>query len=319
MNPSDNPPSFAERPQVPLGVRFYPLWWWYFVGCVLVAQTFLVTRLWGGWDALALLQLVAFQVIFLPRIALIAAGISLGLTLLTSRMVRWIARPMATRWLAPLSILPPASEIPLYLRTGERPLIQVPGRCRVQNIWEPGWLIVTDDRLLWLSGIWRTVRWEIDASDPEWLLEWHVRIGRTPRWFGGYVVGMPPRLIAERDDDTESKTIAEVLALADPAGFVQALSSLRNPAVDPEETEASTTVAETSTKVELPPLRRSGTTSARGLQSTGSRHTALPPPRDYSRKRVRRGRGTAREGGETVPRAGTLVGSVMLPPRREWG
>lgn len=319
MNPADNPQPFAERPQVPLRVRFYPLWWWYFVGSVLVAQTFLATRLWGGWNAIALLQLVAFQVIFLPRIALIAAGVSLALTLLTSRMVRWIARPMAIRWLAPMSILPPASEIPLYLRTGERPLIQVPGRRRVQNIWEPGWLIVTEDRMLWLSGIWRTVCWDIDAPDPKWLLESHVRLGRTSRWFGGYVVGMPPRLIAERDDDKENSTLTEVLAIVDPAGFIQALTSIGNPLVERTESETASSLAVTRLEVELPPLRRSGPSQAKISHAAGSPHPALPPLRDYSRNRVHRGRGKAHEGGENVPRAGTIVGAVMLPPRREWG
>lgn len=319
MNPSDNPLPFTERPQVPLRVRFYPLWWWYFVGCVLVAQTFLATRLWGGWNAMALLQLVAFQVIFLPRIALIAAGVSLGFTLVTSRLVHWIARPMATRWLAPLSILPPASEIPLYLRTGERPLISIPGRRRLQNMWEPGWLIVTEDRLLWLSGIWRTVCWDIDARDPAQGLESHVRLGRTSRWFGGYVVGMPPRLIAERDDNSENLAIAEVLAIADPAGFVDALAGFEKSVIDRTNPGTTAQEPESSFQVDLSPPRFREHPRIQISQHAGSAHPALPPSRDYSRNRVRRDRVNEPERVEKPPRAGTIVGSVVLPPRREWG
>lgn len=317
MNPSDNPQSFPERNQVPLRVRFYPLWLWYFVGCLLVAQTFLVTRLWGGWNAMALLQLVAFQVIFLPRIALIAVGASLGLTLLTSRLVSWIARPMAVRWLAPLSILPPESEIPLYLRTGERPLIQVPGRRKVQTAWEPGWLIVTEGRLIWLSGIWRTVCWDIDTDDSAWPLESRVRPGRTSRWFGGYVVGMPPRLIAERYDDAENALITEVLAIADPAGFMKSLAEIRNPVCPPEPSVPSAPGAVSDSLVDLPP-RRGLSSPVPTAQSAGSSHPALPPLRDYASSRVRRGRTRGSSENVKPQRVGTIVGAVVLPPRREW-
>ncbi len=318
MYPAHNPPSFSERPKVPLRVRFYPLWWWYFVACVLVAQSFLVTRLWGGWNAIALLQLVAFQVIFLPRIALIAVGVSLGLTLLTSRLVNWIARPMATRWLAPVSILPPASEIPLYLRTGERPLLQVPGRRKAQNMWEPGWLVLTDDRLLWFSGIWRTVCWEIDAHDPALPVESRVFIGQAARWFGGYVVGMPPRLNLERDEHTKDTAITEVLAIADPAGFIHALALARNPVIDRPQAVSEEPEPESRSQVDLPPVRRTGRSARVNPKPAQSGHPKLPPLRDYSRARFRDAKpGDLKETGPALT-VETIAGTVVLPPRREW-
>lgn len=325
MKHPGNPQTFPERNAMNLRVRFYPLWGWFFVTTVLLAQTYLATRLWGGWNALALLQLVAFQLIFLPRIVLIAAGISLGLTILSSRLVRWIAHPLAIKWFTPLSLIPPESEITLYLRTGERAIAQIPGRRRTERTWEPGWLILTNSRLVWLSGIWRTICWEIDFRDPARPLLSCVGLGRTPRWFGGYVVGVPPRLIALHDHSPNENPTRDVLAIADPAGFLQMIGSIPPGGVVPDRSITTFTEADTFSVDDSNAM----TKQAPAERSTPAK-IELPPPRDYSRTRRRKGTSAERREeskNDTEPtqvptpepdRQVRSVRGIVLPPRRNY-
>lgn len=320
MKAFDSPPSIPERTVVPLRVRFYPLWGWFFVGSVLFAQSFLVSRLWGGWNAMALLQLVAFQILFLPRIVLLAGGISLGLTLLSSRLVHWIARPMARRWFEPTSVLPPASEIPLYLRTGERPQLQIAARRKADHVWEPGWLIVTESRIVWLSGIWRTVIWDVDTLESGEPLAAHVRLGHSPRWFGGYVVGAPPRVYVERDDANSMGHPPEVLAMADPYGFADFLRAGAETQADhADEPDPVPQVSENPIRPEVEAAAASSETDTAPAPAKSPERPQLPPRRDYTKKRPKRTRVKADAGKTDKPAAKRFVGKVELPPRRNLG
>ena len=318
MKALDSPPSIPERAVVPLRVRFYPLWGWFFVGSVLFAQSFLVSRLWGGWNAMALLQLVAFQILFLPRIVLLAGGISLGLTLLSSRLVHWIARPMARRWFEPTSVLPPASEIPLYLRTGERPLLRIAARRKANQLWEPGWLIVTENRIVWLSGIWRTVIWDVDILESGKPLAARVHLGHSPRWFGGYVVGAPPRVYVERNDAGTMGHPPEVLAMVDPYGFADFLRGGAATQTDHAEVP-SPQVPEDVTRPEAETPVASPETGAAPAPAKSASRPQLPPRRDYTKKRPKRTRTKPDAGITDEPPVKTFVGKVELPPRRRLG
>lgn len=318
MKALDSPPSIPERTVVPLRVRFYPLWGWFFVGTVLFAQSFLVSRLWGGWNAMALLQLLAFQILFLPRIVLLAGGISLGLTLLSSRLVHLIARPMARRWLEPTSVLPPASEIPLYLRTGERPLMQIAARRKADHVWEPGWLIVTDSRLVWLSGIWRTVIWDMDIRDSGEPAATRIRLGRSPRWFGGYVVGVPPRVLVEREDAATKARTTEVLAMIDPDSF-EAFLNAGDATSEEEADELSPRAAAELTRAEPETPAESPETGSNPAGAGPAMRPQLPPRRDYTKKRPKRTRAQAQSPRAHETPAKRFVGKVELPPRRNLG
>ncbi len=318
MKAFDSPPAIPERTVVPLRVRFYPLWGWFFVGTVLFAQSFLVSRLWGGWNAMALLQLLAFQILFLPRIVLIAGGISLGLTVLSSRLVHLIARPMARRWLEPTSVLPPASEIPLYLRTGERPLIQIAARRKADQLWEPGWLIVTESRLVWLSGIWRTVMWDMDFRDSGEPAATRVRLGRSPRWFGGYVVGVPPRVLVEREDAATKALTTEVLAMIDPNGF-EAFLNAGDETPEEEADELSHRAAAELTRPAPETPAASSETGSKPAVAGPAMRPQLPPRRDYTKKRPKRTRAQAQSHRARETPAKRFVGKVELPPRRNLG
>jgi len=318
MKACESPPATSEDATVPLRVRFGPLWGWLFVGTVVFAQTFLATRLWGGWNARALAQLIAMQIFFLPRIFLLASGISLGLAFALSRMVRWIARPMAERWLRPIKLLPPETEIALYLRTSERPLLSQAARRKADHLWEPGWLILTDNRLLWFSGVWRTIVWDIDALDPDRPIAKRVGRGDSPRWFGGLVVGLPPRMLVERDAEDRNGRVTEVLAMINPAGLEDFLCSGSNQGdelveiyapLDPERSSRSMAAAPAEKPIEP--------TDWKPTPSEGK--PKLPPRRNYDRTGPTRSPAQAPAARNTGTDVKPKSSIVNLPPRRDFG
>lgn len=317
MKPSESPPATTEDAGVPLRVRFVPLWGWLFVGTVVFAQTFLATRLWGGWNARALLQLFAFQIFFLPRIFLLATGISMALALVLDRLVRWIARPMAQRWLRPIKLIPPETEIPLYLRPSERQLLHMAARRKADHLWEPGWLVLTDDRLLWLSGVWRTIAWEIDARDADHPIANRVRRGESPRWFGGLVVGVPPRVLIERDAEDKNGQVTETLAMIDPAGLEAFLRPGSNHGEESMETLLAID-AEKSVRTSAAAPAENPIEPAAWKVTPCEARPNLPPRRDYGRtcRVLKSGQAPAERnpGAEVSAKADF----VNLPPRRDF-
>lgn len=318
MKPQDIPQPFPEHADVPLRVRFYPLWMWFFVGTMLFAQTFIATRLWGGWNARALVHLVAIQLIFLPRVILLAIAISLGLTLMSSRLVRWIARPMSRKWLNPTRLIPAEPEIPLFLRTGESPIASIPGRRKTDQLWEPGWLVLTDNRLLWISGIWRTICWEIDPYDPEHPLTERVRVDRSPRWFGGYVVGMPPHLIADLGETREDSPTSETLAIAGPDEFMRFLTAAIEGEELPGEPESMEPLAQPpADDTQAQPTDDVPRNDSKIRRNVTGR-IQLPPLRDYSKRRVKRPPPPVSQPASDQPAAPEIVRNIVLPPRRRY-
>ena len=211
-------------PEMQLRVRIGPLLRWFFVGFFLFAEIYLASRLWGGWRLRALAHLMAIQIFFAPRLLLIGFAFSAVATLITERIVRWVARPLSARWLSPAKGLPSDLELPLFLRVGENLERSFRGRRKIEHGWEPGWLVLTDQRAFWLSGIWRMIVWELPRKNADDSLLNRFDFDPAPHWFAGFVVGMPPRLIVRLTTETNrANDDRELIALARPQELLEHL------------------------------------------------------------------------------------------------
>jgi hypothetical protein len=312
ISPTINPHELGE---VPLRVRFFPLWRWYFLGSFLCVETYLASRFWGGWDVVALLRILAIQVVFAPRLMLIAAAGSLVLTLLSDRLIRWIARPMSRRWLSPRDSMPPEAELTLYLRVGETTQEAFRGRIRTEFGWSPGWLVLTDLRLFWLSGIWRTIVWEIDRAESGDTFATRLSLTRPPRWLGGFVVGMPPRVVVERASAATPTAQAETIALQAPDHLLKAVA--------PIETEQTHAFVATPANPIQPPdsagTHQRATDWAAITCDASAKRTpnGVELPRRRDLRSIARGRMPSVDDGETKrDRIENAANGVTLPPRR---
>ena len=292
-------------------VRLGPLLRWFFMGFLLFAELFLASRLWAGWRPRALARVLAVQIFFAPRLMLFSLGFALFATFVAERMVRWIARPMAARWLTPTVGLPPETELPLFLRMGETIQTSTPARHKTEQGWEPGWLVLTDQRLFWLSGIWRTAAWELDAAQP---LAHRLQAGPVPRWLGGYVVGMPPRLIIHLSPTAylEDERV-ELVALAHPAEFMRRVELqddpkggwMNEPVPSPHDEPVLTLVKSLGRTPEV-------------ADPLAARNVTLPPrrPQQPRPERVRK-KPVERPSGPISREHPLVVRGVTLPPRRQ--
>ncbi|MCY2934027.1 MAG: hypothetical protein WCJ40_04770 [Planctomycetota bacterium] len=305
-------PGFTNL--VPLRVRFGPLLRWFFLGFFLFAEIYLATRLWNGWQIQAIGRLVAIQIFFAPRLLFAGLAFSTLATVLAERMVRWIARPLSTRWLKPTTGLPPESELPLHIRIGELMQLATPARRQIEHGWEPGWLIITSQRMFWLSGVWRTTAWELDRSSLQNPEKNRLSLAPAPRWLGGFVVGMPPRLIVHLSptaypEDEHQETIA----LTEPLTILEYLGP--DSIDDPEQADFdSEPLLQTQPTTEpLPvvkPIPRSNRPSP--LEVRG---ITLPPRRLASKKpQPSEEKPSIKPIGRVDP---LEVRGVVLPPRRK--
>jgi len=197
---------------------------WFFLGFFLFAQLYLATRLWGGWRPQALARLLAIQLFFTPRLLFAGFAFSAFATVFAERLVRWIARPLSAKWLSPTKGLPAESELPLFVRVGET--IEIPFRARrkAEHGWEPGWLILTDQRLFWLSGVWQMTAWEIDRRNPNDPIMTRLDLQTPAQWLAGFVVGMPPRIeIQMKPTAYPEDDHLETIAMADPQKLLEHL------------------------------------------------------------------------------------------------
>lgn len=317
---SQNRMMFALRPQsslncagqVALKVRFVALMRWFFVGFLIFAETFLATRVWAGWRPQAVARVVAVQIFFAPRLMGFALGFAFVATLLAERMVRWIARPLSRSWLAPTRGLPPESELPLYLKVGETIETPIRGRRKTEHGWEPGWLILTDRRLFWLSGVWQMTGWELDRT----LLNIsHLHQGPAPRWLGGYVVGMPGRLFVQTAPDKASgTTIRQEVAIADPDALLRRLG-LTKQLVDTGHEPSGAEVA-TKPPRHLPSVRALNQRKP-GQSPLEEREITLPPRRVPKPKPVPAGMPKVAGLSSSAQADPLVLRGVTLPPRRQ--
>lgn len=312
--PRPQPTAASSSPHPPLRVRLWPLLRWFFLGFLLFAELFLASRVWAGWRPQAVARVLAVQIFFAPRLMLFSLGFALVATLLAERMVRWIARPLGARWLTPTIGLPPESELPLYLRMGETIQTSTPARHKTTQGWEPGWLVLSDQRLLWLSGIWRTIAWELAATDPIDPLAHRLELGPVPRWLGGYVVGMPPRLVIHLSPTAYAEDgRQELVALADPLEFIRRVEFLNDPdlqalADQPPPPHDEPVVA---------PVKGLGQRLENAADPLAARNVQLPPRRPQAPRPepIRKVRPAPRNPfGQNHPLA---VRGVTLPPRRQ--
>lgn len=311
--PSPQPTAASSSPHPHLRVRLGPLLRWFFVGFLLFAELFLASRVWAGWRPQALARVLAVQIFFAPRLMLISLGFALVATLVAERMVRWIARPMTRRWLTPTIGLPPETELPLYLRMGERIQFASPARHKTAQGWEPGWLVLSDQRLLWLSGIWRTIAWELAAADPADPLPARLEPGPVPRWLGGYVVGMPPRLVVHLSPTAYAEDgRQELVALAHPLEFIRRVEFMNAPDLQAQADHPPPPHDEPV----LAPVKSLGQPLENTAHPLAARNVQLPPrrpqpPRPVPVRKVRAAR--TNPFGQNHPLA---VRGVTLPPRR---
>ena len=75
------------------------------------------------------------------------------------------------------------------MRIGETIELATTGRRKTENKWEPGWLIISTERMFWLSGVWRMTAWEIERTTLDIPLTARLSLADGPRWLGGFVVG----------------------------------------------------------------------------------------------------------------------------------
>lgn len=309
MNALRPQPTGKPGSQAPLRVRKGPLLRWFFVGFLLFAEVFLASRVWAGWRPPALARVFAVQIFFAPRLMLFSLGFALFATLLAERMVHWIARPMTSRWLSPTVGLPPESELPLYLKMGETIQKSTPARHKTEHGWEPGWLILTDQRLFWLSGIWRSTTWELDRIDPEDSITDRLELGPVPRWLGGYVVGMPPRLIVHLSPTAYAEDGRdELVALAHPHEFLQLMEQAAQRLDQPEPVHEEPVIA--SVRAMGPSLPANHPLELRNVSLPPRRQRQPRPEPVRRRPPVERSK----------PIAGhhpLAVRGVTLPPRRQ--
>ncbi len=219
-------PSTSRQifPDPRLKVRFGRLLRWYFFGCFLLIQILIANRIWGGWRPLALARMLAIQLFFTPRILLGCLVFSIITAVISERLIRWIAQPLCVRWLTPNRGLPAESELPLFIRVGEVIEKSFRARIKAEHSWEPGWLILTDQRLFWLSGIWRTTSWEVDRRLPSDPVIGRIDLQRPPKWLAGFVVGLPPRVrVHMKPTSYPEDDRFELLALGEPESLLDCL------------------------------------------------------------------------------------------------
>ncbi|MFM7317000.1 MAG: hypothetical protein ACKO5E_08625 [bacterium] len=294
-------------------VRFGPLLRWFFVGFFLFAEIFLATRVWGGWRPKAIGQLLAIQIFFAPRLLFAGFAFAAFATVFTDRLVKWVAKPLSARWLTPMKGLPPEPELPLFLRVGERLEKAYRARRKIEHSWEPGWLLITDQRLFWLSGVWRMTSFELPrgvSSDP--VLS-HLDFDPAPHWLAGFVVGMPPRILIDLNHTPYSEnSYCEVIAMASPKDLIEHLQpglislfaelndSLKEKLVDEATLKKARAVPKRS-------LQRENTTA----QVSTSALMELPPRRERKVKPKR-----VKEQTVVKDEPITEVRGIQLPPRR---
>ena len=289
---------------VPLRVRFGPLLRWFFLGFFLFAEIFLATRLWNGWQIQAIGRLLAVQIFFAPRLLFAGFAFSAFATVMAERMVRWIARPLSTKWLKPSTGLPLESELPLHMRVGEAIELATTGRRKTENKWEPGWLIISTERMFWLSGVWRMTAWEIERTTLDIPLTARLSLADGPRWLGGFVVGMPPRLIVHLSPTAYAEDEhQETIALADLEAIFQHLDPESYLVAEP--TDPEPLIAPPSQPVQL--SDRPSPLEVRGV---------ILPPRRVVQQKVRPE--MVKPPLRPVSKQDPLeVRGVMLPPRRK--
>ena len=300
-------------PDLQLRVRFGPLMRWFFIGFFLFAEIYLATRVWGGWRPRALLQLLAIQVFFAPRLLFAGFAFAAIATVFTDRLVKWVARPLSLRWLSPQKGLPSESELPLFLRVGERLEKPIRARRKIDHGWEPGWLIITDQRLFWLSGVWRMISFELSRNFPSDPLLSHFAFAPAPHWLAGFVTGMPPRIVIDlTDSPTCENRICEVIAMASPKDLLEYLQPGLLKLFDEmneslTESLAREAAIKSSTQIPTRNLQRSLTAS----EPPKSTMIALPPRRE--RNRVSKPVKVVEE----IPNEPLHeVRGIQLPPRR---
>lgn len=321
---SQNRMMFALRPQptlnsagqVALKVRFVALMRWFFVGFLIFAETFLATRVWAGWRPQAVARVVAVQIFFAPRLMGFALGFAIVATFLAERMVRWIARPLCRKWLSPMRGLPPESELPLYLKVGETIETPIRGRRKTEHGWEPGWLILTDRRLFWLSGIWQMTAWELDRPLLDTNPAEFLHQGTAPRWLGGYVVGMPGRLFVAMAPGVASDTTTwHEVAIADPDAVIQRFGTTEHsPNAEADEQQVGEAAIKSTRRLPLV----SGLNRRRPGQSPLEvRGIALPPRRVVKPKPVPAASPNTVGLSRSVQADPLTLHGVTLPPRRQ--
>lgn len=310
-------PSTTDQflPTQHLRVRFGPLMRWFFIAFFLLAQLYLATRLWAGWRPRALARVLVMQLFFTPRLVFAGFAFSAISTIFAERFVRWIARPTSRMWLSPTKGLPEETELPLFIRVGEQLEIPFRARRKGEHGWEPGWLILTDQRLFWLSGVWRTTQWELDRQNPlEPILD-RLEFQTPPRWLGGYVVGMPPRICFQMRPTAYSENDhAETVALAEPQTLLEHLDPELAALIRDEAAAATAKPAKpvkTRQPVQVRPIQyRNPITdplSARGVQLPARRVKKAKPP--VIRPEVPK----SHLSGHPLPDPG----QIQLPPRRK--
>ena len=307
------PDSGLILPKMQLRVRFGPLFRWFFVGFFLFAEIYLASRVWGGWQAKALGRLLAIQIFFAPRLLFAGFAFAAFATVFTDRLVKWVARPLSARWLTPIKGLPAESELPLFLRVGERLEKAFRSRRKIDHGWEPGWLLITDQRLFWLSGVWRVISFELPrgvSSDP--VLS-HLDFVPAPSWLAGFVVGMPPRILVDMNNTPYSEnSYYETIALASPQELLEHLQpGLVGLFAEINESLNANLANETKLKKARPIPTRSLQKLKLVNEISNTARITLPPPRARKVKPKRE-----KPVSIVMDQLVTEVGGVQLPPRR---